>query len=146
PLTARPGSLLTWMAENRSVFIVATANDIERLPPELLRKGRLDEIFFVDLPSHEIRRTVFEIHLKRRNQAPSGFDLEALAGASEGFTGAEIEQAVVSALYTAHARESRLDTEHLLEELAQTSPLSVVMAEKIQHLRQWAANRTVPAD
>ncbi|MES9956368.1 MAG: AAA family ATPase [Sedimenticola sp.] len=140
------GSLLTWMAENRSVFIVTTANDIERLPPELLRKGRLDEIFFVDLPSHEIRRTVFEIHLKRRNQAPSGFDLEALANASEGFTGAEIEQAVVSALYTAHARESRLDTEHLLEELVQTSPLSVVMAEKIQHLRQWAANRTVPAD
>ncbi|MES9911283.1 MAG: AAA family ATPase [Candidatus Sedimenticola sp. 4PFRAG1] len=140
------GTLLTWMAENSSVFIVATANDIERLPPELLRKGRLDEIFFVDLPGTEVRKDIFEIHLRRRNLAPSGFDMDTLTMASEGFTGAEIEQAVVSALYTAHANEASLDNEHLLEELAQTSPLSVVMSEKIQGLRGWAANRTVSAD
>lgn len=141
------GTLLTWMAEQQSgVFIVATANDIERLPPELLRKGRLDEIFFVDLPTAEARSDIFSIHLRRRNQAPSGFDLPALTSASEGFTGAEIEQAVVSALYAAHAQERQLDTEHLLTELAQTSPLSVVMAEKITQLQAWAANRTVPAD
>lgn len=139
------GSLLTWMAENQSVFIVATANDIERLPPELLRKGRLDEVFFVDLPDTEARKDIFEIHLRRRNQAPSSFDLDALTLASEGFTGAEIEQAVVSALYATRARESRLETDHLLEELSQTSPLSVVMAEKIQYLRDWASNRTVAA-
>jgi SpoVK/Ycf46/Vps4 family AAA+-type ATPase len=141
------GTLLTWMAEQKSgVFIVATANDIERLPPELIRKGRLDEIFFVDLPSPEVRREIFEIHLRRRNLAPSRFDLASLADVSEGFTGAEIEQAIVSSLYTANAREQGLDTDHLLEELENTSPLSVVMAEKIQWLRNWAADRTVSAD
>jgi SpoVK/Ycf46/Vps4 family AAA+-type ATPase len=141
------GTLLTWMAEQKSgVFIVATANDIERLPPELIRKGRLDEIFFVDLPSPEVRREIFEIHLRRRNLAPSRFDLASLADVSEGFTGAEIEQAIVSSLYTANAREQGLDTDHLLEELEKTSPLSVVMAEKIQWLRNWAADRTVSAD
>jgi SpoVK/Ycf46/Vps4 family AAA+-type ATPase len=141
------GTLLTWMAENRrQVFIVATANDIQRLPPELIRKGRLDEIFFIDLPQEAVRREIFDIHLRRRNQAPSGFDLELLAGASEGFTGAEIEQAIVSALYAAQAQESRLDTRHLLQELERTRPLSVVMAEKMTQLRAWAAGRTVAAD
>lgn len=141
------GTLLTWMAENRSqVFIVATANDIQRLPPELIRKGRLDEIFFIDLPGDEVRREIFDIHLRRRNQAPSGFDLELLASASEGFTGAEIEQAIVSALYAAQAQESKLDTRHLLAEIERTRPLSVVMAEKITQQREWAAGRTVAAD
>ncbi|WP_275096419.1 AAA family ATPase [Sedimenticola hydrogenitrophicus] len=141
------GTLLTWMAENRrQVFIVATANDIQRLPPELIRKGRLDEIFFIDLPQEAVRREIFDIHLRRRNQAPSGFDLELLTGASEGFTGAEIEQAIVSALYAAQAQESRLDTRHLLQELERTRPLSVVMAEKMTQLRAWAAGRTVAAD
>ena len=140
------GTLLTWMAENRAgVFGVATSNDIQRLPPELVRKGRLDEIFFVDLPSRESRREIFNIHLRRRNQAPSRFDLDLLAQASEGFTGAEIEQVIVSSLYNAHSREQALTTESLLEELERTSPLSVVMAEKISWLRQWAADRTVPA-
>ena len=140
------GTLLTWMAENRAgVFVVATSNDIQRLPPELIRKGRLDEIFFVDLPNSESRREIFNIHLRRRNQAPSGFDLDALEQASEGFTGAEIEQAIVSSLYNAHSREAALSSEHLLDELERTSPLSVVMAEKVSWLREWAAERTVSA-
>ncbi len=141
------GTLLTWMAEHKSgVFIVATANDIERLPPELLRKGRLDEIFFVDLPDEENRGDIFSIHLRSRNLAPSGFNLEQLAEASDGFTGAGIEQVVVAALYAARAQGATLDDRHLLEELERTQPLSVVMAEQIQYLREWALERTVPAD
>jgi len=141
------GTLLTWMAERKAtVFIVATANDIELLPPELVRKGRFDEIFFVDLPSEEIRRNIFQIHLKKRDLDPLQFDLAQLAQRSAGFSGAEIEQAVVSALYSAHAQEMPLSTEHVLSEIAQTRPLSILMAEKIHHLRTWAAQRTVPCD
>jgi len=141
------GTLLTWMADRKSpVFVVATSNDIQRLPPELIRKGRLDEIFFVDLPTADIRRGIFQIHLRQRNLAPGGFDLETLTTASEGFTGAEIEQAVVSSIYTAQARGRTPDTEQLLEELERTSPLSVVMAEQLNYLREWAADRTVSAD
>ena len=140
------GTLLTWMAENKGkVFIVATANDIESLPPELMRKGRIDEIFFVDLPAANVREEIFSIHLRKRNQAPSGFDLQQLANASEGFSGAEIEQAVVSALYTAQSSAKKLDTLTLLGEIEKTQPLSVVMAEKMQYLRNWANERTVPA-
>lgn len=140
------GTLLTWMAEHKEkVFIVATANDIEKLPPELLRKGRIDEIFFVDLPDSSIRREIFSIHLRKRNQSPSGFDLEQLAETSQGFSGAEIEQAVVSALYSAHSSQTRLNTRLLSDELERTQPLSVVMAEKIAYLRSWAQDRTVPA-
>jgi len=140
------GTLLTWMAERRAhVFIVATANDIERLPPELLRKGRMDEIFFVDLPDCEVRARIFAIHLAKREQVPEAFDLAALAAATEGFSGSEIEQAVVSALYAAHAQGGPLATEHVLEAIAQTRPLSVVMAERIAHLRHWARTRTVLA-
>ena len=141
------GSLLTWMAERQSrVFMVATANDIHRLPPELIRKGRLDEIFFVDLPDRTIREEIFRIHLRKRNLAPSGFDIAALADTSEGFTGAEIEQAIVSALYTAFAQNESLDDAHLQRELAETRPLSVVMSEQIAGLRAWAEERTVSAD
>jgi len=140
------GTLLTWMAERPGrVFIVATSNDIERLPPELVRKGRLDEIFFVDLPDGHTRREIFAIHLRRRNLAPSGFDLDALAEASEGFSGAEIEQAVVSALYAAYAKDLPLSDTHLAEELSRTRPLSVTMAERIAALRVWARDRTVAA-
>lgn len=140
------GTLLTWMAERQAdVFIVATSNDIEKLPPELVRKGRLDEIFFVDLPDSATRQSIFEIHLRQRNLAPSGFDLAALAEASVGFSGAEIEQAVVAALYAAQAQDGPLDSRHLLEELERTRPLSIVMAEKIQHLRSWAHTRSIPA-
>ncbi|MCB1759195.1 MAG: AAA family ATPase [Gammaproteobacteria bacterium] len=141
------GTLLTWMAENDSrVFLVATSNDIRRLPPELVRKGRLDEIFFIDLPSSEVRCDIFHIHLRRRNLAPSQFELEPLCIASEGFTGAEIEQAIVAALYSVRSSDRTLSTEHLLAELRRTRPLSVVMGERIEHLRKWASERTVAAD
>jgi len=140
------GSLLTWMAENRArVFLVATANDIESLPPELLRKGRMDEIFFVDLPPADIRERIFEIHLAGRALDPASVDVTALAAACEGFSGAEIEQAVVSALYSSHARGNRVDTGAVLEAIEDTRPLSVVMAERVRALRAWAAARTVPA-
>ena len=141
------GTLLTWMSERQSrVFIVATANDIEMLPPELMRKGRFDEIFFVDLPDALVRQEIFSIHLRQRSRDPERFDLPALAEASDGFSGAEIEQAVVSALYSAHAMNVTLDSSHILDELQLTSPLSVVMAEKVAALRAWASQRTVPAN
>jgi SpoVK/Ycf46/Vps4 family AAA+-type ATPase len=141
------GSLLTWLAEHRSrVFIVATANDIESLPPELLRKGRLDEIFFVDLPDGETRRAILRIHLERRKLEPARFDLDALVEASDGFSGSEIEQAIVSSLYSAYALNSSPGTAHVLQEIARTRPLSVLMAERIEGLRGWAAGRTVPAN
>jgi hypothetical protein len=141
------GTLLTWMAENKSrVFVVATANDIEKLPPELLRKGRLDEIYFVDLPKADARETIFNIHLEKREQAVSEFDVVALANASDGFAGAEIEQAIVSAGYWAHSQNEPLNTDHILKEIEATQPLSVVRAESINALRQWATGRTVNVD
>lgn len=141
------GTLLTWMSERKEkVFLVATSNDISRLPPELVRKGRLDEIFFVDLPDEDVRQIIFEIHLKKRFQNPDNFDLERLAAAAEGFSGAEIEQAVVAALYSCAAIESTLATDAILHELENTSPLSVVMSEKIEGLMQWAEGRTVSAN
>lgn len=141
------GTFLTWLAEKQSrVFVVATANDISAMPPELVRKGRFDEIFFVDLPGTNVRRTIFSIHLNARSQALQEYDIDALARASDGFSGAEIEQAVVAALYAAHATREPLATEHILEEIRQTRPLSVVMSERISALRMWAADRTVPCD
>lgn len=141
------GTLLTWMNERRAaVFLVATANDISRLPPEFLRKGRFDEIFFVDLPDADARRDVFRIHLQRRKQDPDHFDLDALVVTSAGFSGAEIEQAIVSALYDAYADQQRLDTARITQALQQTRPLSVLMAEQIAALREWARARCVPAD
>jgi AAA+ superfamily predicted ATPase len=140
------GTLLTWMAERKNkVFLVATANDIEALPPELLRKGRFDEIFFVDLPGEKTRAGIFAIHLGKRGQDAGQFDCASLAAAASGFSGAEIEQAVVAALYGAHARKQQLNTDHIKAELAATKPLSVVMAEKVAYLRAWASTRTVPA-
>ena len=118
------GTLLTWMSESaEQVFIVATANDIDPLPPELLRKGRLDEIFFVDLPEDEERQTIFHIHLQKRSIDSGEFDLGSLSNASTGFSGAEIEQAVVAGLYAAHATGNTLTQSILLEELGTTSPL-----------------------
>lgn len=141
------GTLLTWMAERKSkVFLVATSNDIEQLPPELVRKGRFDEIFFVDLPSEEIRSEILRIHLARRKQDPSTFDLESLARDTAGFSGAELEQAVVGGLYLANDQGIALTTAHVAAEAERTRPLAVVMAEKIAYLRAWAAQRTVPAD
>ena len=141
------GTFLTWMAERKSqVFVVATANDISALPPELVRKGRFDEIFFVDLPRASVRTAIFAIHLNSRNQSLKNFDLERLTHASKGFSGAEIEQAIVSSLYAAHAKQEPLDTGHVLDEIARTRPLSVVMAERVAEMRAWAAGRTVPCD
>lgn len=141
------GTLLTWMAEQRkAVFLVATANDIQRLPPELIRKGRLDEIFFVDLPSEAVRGNIFRIHLGKREHKPASFDLSSLAQATEGFTGAEIEQAVVSAGYTARARDEQLCTAHIIGEIANTVPLSITMSEQLAALRQWCQDRAAPAD
>lgn len=141
------GTLLTWMQEHRSpVFLFATANDIEALPPELLRKGRFDEIFFVDLPMLEARHAIFRLHLAKRGKDPSMFDVDSLACASQGFSGAEIEQAIVSALYLAFRERSPLATEHILATINASPPLSVTMREKIQWLREWAKDRCVPAD
>ncbi|MGB1906148.1 MAG: AAA family ATPase, partial [Spongiibacter sp.] len=141
------GTLLTWMAEQRKpVFMVATANDIQRLPPELIRKGRLDEIFFVDLPSQAVREDIFRIHLAKREHEANSFDLPALAQAAEGFTGAEIEQAVVSAGYTARAREESLSSAHIIGEVGNTVPLSITMSEQLAALRHWCQSRAVAAD
>jgi SpoVK/Ycf46/Vps4 family AAA+-type ATPase len=141
------GTLLTWMAERKSpVFMVATANAIDRLPPELVRKGRFDELFFVDLPDVEVRAEIFRIHLQRRELAPELFDLVQLAAVSEGFSGAEIEQAVVSALYAAQARQQTADQALLVQTIHSSAPLSVVMAEDLARLRAWAQGRTVSAD
>ncbi len=139
------GYFLTWMAERQQpVFLVATSNDIQRLPAELVRKGRFDEIFFVDLPSVEVRAEIFAIHLAKRSLSTDDFNLTQLAQMAEGFSGAEIEQAVVSALYSLEQDEALRDA-HLLHALASTTPLSVVMAEQLTALRQWAEGRTVRA-
>jgi len=141
------GSFLSWMQDRKGeVFIVATANDIERLPPEFLRKGRFDEIFFVDLPDEETRREIFRIHLQSRGQPVESFDLKALAAASDGFSGSEIEEVVVAGLYTAFSRERALSTEDLEAEVRGTVPLSVTMGEKVGALRRWAQGRTVSAN
>jgi len=141
------GTFLTWMSEKkRSVFVVATANDISALPPELVRKGRFDEIFFVDLPTSRARAKILHIHLSNRGHDPKSFDLPALMQASDGFSGAEIEQGVVSAMFAANATGASLATDELLAEFERTRPLSVVMREKIDALRRWANERTVPAD
>jgi len=141
------GTFLTWLAERKSpVFLVATANQVHDLPAELLRKGRFDEIFFVDLPSAESRAGLFALHLQRRNVNAQGFDLPALATAAEGFSGAEIEQVIVAALYSAHAVNQPLSEFQLRSELKNTRPLSVLMSEQVEALREWAGPRTVPAD
>jgi hypothetical protein len=141
------GYFLTWLAERKSnVFIVATANQVHELPPELLRKGRFDEIFFVDLPAASVRQEIFDAHLRKRGIGTAGFDMQELALASEGFSGAEIEQAVVSAMYAAHAAACPLSQGQLRDELRQTRPLAVLMREQVEALRDWARERTVPAD
>ena len=141
------GYLLTWMAERTApVFLVATANDVSALPAELLRKGRFDEVFFVDLPDAATRAEIFRLHLARRELKESDYDLGALAAATDGFSGAEIEQVVVAALYAAAAEKSAPSQRHLLAEIRGTRPLSVLMAERVVALREWARERTVPAD
>jgi SpoVK/Ycf46/Vps4 family AAA+-type ATPase len=140
-------TLLTWMQDRESgVFLAATSNNITVLPPEMLRKGRFDEIFFVDLPNPQSRADLFALHLKKRGRDPSAFDLQRLAAASEGFSGAEIEQAIVSALYTAFSQKQPLSTDILLNEVRSTQPLSVTRAEEVAAIREWAKSRAVLAD
>jgi ATP-dependent 26S proteasome regulatory subunit len=140
-------TLLTWMQDRESgVFLAATSNNITILPPEMLRKGRFDEIFFVDLPNAEVRAALFGLHLKKRGRDAAGFDLVKLAGASEGFSGAEIEQATVAGLYTAFSAKQQLTTEILIAEIQCTRPLSVTRAEEVQSIREWAKTRAVAAD
>jgi len=141
------GTLLTWMAErDAQVFIVATANDISTLPPELVRKGRLDEIFFVDLPDSETRKEIFTIHLQKRGYKADTFELDVLSELAAGFSGAEIEQVVVAALYSSLGGVGSIDQQLLENEIARTRPLSIVMGERIAALRHWASGRTVPAN
>jgi hypothetical protein len=140
------GTFLSWMQDRKGdVFVVATANDVAKLPPEFLRKGRFDEVFFVDLPDIESRSAIFSIHLKRKKRDPAKFDIARLAEAAEGFSGAEIEQVVVSALYTAFSRKTDLTTDLLLTEIDGTQPLAKTRSEQIDRLRAWAIERTVNA-
>ncbi len=139
-------TFLTWMSEKTApVFMIATANDVTSLPPEMLRKGRFDEIFFVDLPDEDEREQIFAIHLSKRNRPVEGFDLKALAEKTHGFSGAEIEQVVVGALYVAFDADRELSQGDLVEEAGNVVPLSVMMSEDIAELRSWAALRTRPA-
>jgi ATP-dependent 26S proteasome regulatory subunit len=141
------GTLLSWMQDHRApIFLIATANNLSQLPPELMRKGRFDEIFFVDLPNPPVRESIFSIHFKKRSRNPGGFDMPRLTAASEGMSGAEIEQAVISGLYAAFAEKQDCTTEHVLAAIQATQPLSVVMRESVDRLRAWAARRCVMAD
>ncbi|MCC6445250.1 MAG: AAA family ATPase [Armatimonadetes bacterium] len=140
------GSFITWLQEKTApVFVVSTANEVNILPPEMLRKGRFDDIFFVDLPSERERREIFEIHLRKRKRDPAQFDIKRLAGGSDGFSGAEIEQAIIAALYEAFDQGRDLTTDDILGALKQSIPLSQTMREKIDSLRRWAADRARPA-
>ncbi|RYG32943.1 AAA family ATPase [bacterium] len=139
-------TFLTWMSEKKSaVFLIATANNVSALPPEMLRKGRFDEIFFVDLPDTDERKDIFAIHLRKRKRDPANFDLDALAEAAAGFSGAEIEQAVVSSLFTAFDAGREVTQEDIVQEAEAAVPLSVTMREDIDGLRAWAADRARPA-
>jgi hypothetical protein len=138
------GTMLTWMQERKDrSFIAATSNDIDNLPPELLRKGRFDEIFFADLPDAAAREGIISIHLEKRALDPAAFDLPALVAASEGFSGAEIEQGIISALYRASGANEKIVTKHVLEQFKLTRPLSVIKAEVVNSLRDWAKERGI---
>lgn len=136
------GSLLTWMNDNESdVYVVATANDITSLPPELMRKGRFDELFFVDLPNETEREKIIEIHLRKRGRNPKDFNINRLAKEMDGFTGAEIEQVVIDSLYVAFGNGTKMTTKTILSVTKDTSPLSVISHEQIERLRKWATGR-----
>ena len=140
------GSFLTWMQEKKSpVFVMATANRVERLPGEFLRKGRFDEIFFVDLPSSIERRDIFRIHLGKRRSEINRFDLEQLTKVSDGFSGAEIEQAIIAAMYDAFAQDREFTQLDIIAAIKATLPLSRTMTEQVTALRDWAGQRARPA-
>ena len=137
------GTFITWLQEKQSsVFVIATANDVSSLPPELLRKGRFDEIFFVDLPSPSERAEIFRIHINKKNRDATEFDTEALAAAAQGFSGSEIEQAVVSALYDCYEDDkAALDTDRVLKSVEEIIPLSYTMKERLDGMREWSKSR-----
>lgn len=137
------GTLLTWMNDKQSeVYIVATSNDVTALPPELLRKGRFDEIFFVDLPNEAERETIFKIHLTKRKRDAGKFDMSQLVGATDGYTGAEIEQVIIDAMFVAYGSGKKdVTTADILTVIGETSPLSVINSSQIERLRQWSTNR-----
>jgi SpoVK/Ycf46/Vps4 family AAA+-type ATPase len=139
-------SFLSWMQDRCApVFVAATCNNISALPPELIRKGRFDELFFVDLPNQSERKQIFAIQLSKRKRNPAEFDLERVAAAATGFSGAEIDAAVQSALYAAYSAKQQLTTQNLLDVLSKTVPLSTTRAEEIQAQRDWARERAVAA-
>jgi SpoVK/Ycf46/Vps4 family AAA+-type ATPase len=140
------GTFLTWMQEKKKpVFVVATANNISQLPPELLRKGRVDEIFFVDLPTKEERKEILKIHIKNRHRDPDIFELEELSEISIGFSGAELEEAVKEAMFQAYDKAEELNSYHIKEAIEKTFPLAKTMNEVIEDMRKWAESRAVPA-
>ncbi len=137
-------AFLSWMQERKpAVFVAATCNNVTVLPPELIRKGRFDELFFVDLPNAAERKQIFSIQLANRKRDPADYDLDRVAAAAKGFSGAEIESAVQTALYAAFARKQELGNEDLLTALSSTVPLSITRAEEIAQLRAWAKDRAV---
>ncbi len=140
------GTLITWLQEKtKPVFVIATANSIEPLPPELLRRGRFDEIFFIDLPVSEERKQIFKIHLLQRNRKPDNYNIEELTKQTSGFSGAEIEQVIISALYDAFDQSQELNMTHIENAIKETFPLSLLMKEEIENRRKWAKGRTRPA-
>ena len=140
------GSFLTWMQDKKgTVFCVATANSVDRLPPELMRKGRFDEIFFVDLPNKDEREEIFRIHLNKRKRDPAKFKVELLAEKSKGYSGAEIEQGIIAAMYDAYDQNRDIKTADVLQSLQISVPLSVTMREELEELRSWARDRARPA-
>jgi len=139
-------SFLSWMQDRKApVFVAATCNNVNALPPELIRKGRFDELFFVDLPSQAERKQIFGIQLSKRKRNPADFSVDQVAAAARGYSGAEIESVVQTALYAAYSQKQQLATQHLLEAIKSTVPLSTTRAEEIEVLRVWARQRAVPA-
>jgi SpoVK/Ycf46/Vps4 family AAA+-type ATPase len=139
-------SFLSWMQDRKApVFVAATCNNVAALPPELIRKGRFDELFFVDLPSQAERKQIFSIQLARRKRNPAEFDLDSVDACAKGYSGAEIDAAIQAALFAAFSEKKALTTQFLLDALAQTVPLSITRAEEIDALREWARTRAVPA-
>jgi SpoVK/Ycf46/Vps4 family AAA+-type ATPase len=140
------GSFITWLQEKTSpVFVIATANNVQQLPPELLRKGRFDEIFFCDLPDREDRKSIIDIHLRKKSRDPGQFDIDRLSDATAEYSGAEMEQAVIAALYDAFDTGNDLTSEGLLHTLGEIVPLAVTMREQIDAMREWARTRARPA-
>lgn len=145
-LTRLFGTFLTWMQDHsKPIFVIATANSVANLPPEMLRRGRFDELFFINLPNYHERKQILEIHLRKRRLDPKYFDIEKLARETEGYSGAELEQVIVSSMFEAYSSGGKLTQTHLDDAREQTVPLSVTMEEKIFELREWARTRCRPA-